>query len=1059
MEMVLALPNMTLIFSGHLSRKRFFTAPNSPPAVFDKLPPIFRITVFIVPVSTLTSTCTVLLGYSSIMFGFLKRLFGRGPSRDRSADPDDIVEEQWQADFSREDIPGRQSRVRFCITSENSYRAYLCKNALCLGLKKTNCIAWTEDLQFRYQDLDIQGRIRLDPNGGYAAAGFIFRMVDERTYYMVLVSNKGYFRLDLVRNSTPLALAGWTEAPGIPVSTEPGSCPIEFDLEVITYGSRILLAINGQWAGNWNDVSLSEGRIGFAAASYEKQGGPELYVPGNGPEFIAEASLLSFNLDSRIEEVGSRCDTLEDAAFPENRIRLAETLTALGRANPALVQLRKAWEGRENAAAALAAEVAAAEDGVVLAAIQSETSEVYTRKPKELFLGAKLALALEQWDEAEEYLEMLTTADRIDEELFREARNMKAALLYSRRRYTGLFQWAADTLAAGKTEEGESRNSKAAVRLFADPAGLYNLLGHAYFNTGEYQKAAEAYDTAFELDDKNGLAAKNAAASCELLNQNDAALERYLKAGRVFLAGNHYEELGLLVPKFHLLGETNWEARALSGKWAFGIEDWKTALEELDRAEELRKGPAGSKSGRGFRPPAPDPALYFLKGLLLSRQGRRLEALPLFEKAVKYAPDYPLFRFRLVENRFILNQNPDDPGLVLDLEAALAVKREEEEETYGWVHNFAAQVALSKGDVDKAQDHMDKASAVLGEVPAVRVNRSVSLYLKGFCDEALNVLESKQGEDPEGLMANCAGNLLVRSRRFEEADGYYRRAVIIAPDNVQYRCNRASCLIELGRYGEADDVLTAGGRDIFPKLSPDMLELIAFVAVKKGEYKRAEAAARAALAINPDHVPSLISLGWTKAFGGHWDELEAVLDHLDDLDLPEDAAKGRDDLEHWMEEALYRTVSCAACGREWRVERDAGPVSALRLYAMPPDNMPAGACPACGKTYCVGCRKDNLDESGRFTCPDCGKSLKIIDDGLKALLYEWAGKNLKKQKREKKNIPAEDKSPESRPDTDTALPKPDPASTDPVSTDPASAGAAAAQEPEAPPKPDPISVK
>jgi len=60
--------------------------------------------------------------------------------------------------------------------------------------------------------------------------------------------------------------------------------------------------------------------------------------------------------------------------------------------------------------------------------------------------------------------------------------------------------------------------------------------------------------------------------------------------------------------------------------------------------------------------------------------------------------------------------------------------------------------------------------------------------------------------------------------------------------------------------------------------------------------------------------------------------------------------------------------------------------------------MPAGTCPGCGKTYCVGCRKDVLDDSGRFVCPDCGKTLKLTDDGLKNLLSNWAKKNLRKKR-------------------------------------------------------------
>jgi tetratricopeptide (TPR) repeat protein len=933
------------------------------------------------------------LGYSSIMFGFFKRLLGLNSSVDRQADPDGIIKEQWQADFSREDEPGKQPHVRFSITSENLYRAYLQNNALCLGLKKPGCIAWAENMAFRYEDLDMKGRIHLDPKGGYAAAGFIFRMVDDRTYYMVLVSNRGYFRLDLIRNGTPLYLAGWTEIPDSRAATEE---ILDFELELITYGSKILLLINGLWAGDWNDSSIPAGRIAFAAASYDL---PEAYNGRNGGsrEFTAEAALSAFSLDSRIEETEKRYNEMKDRAFPESRIRLAETYTALGQINPALVQLRKAWESRS----ALAAELANAEDKVILSAIHVESPEFSVRTTKELLLGARLAMALELWDETEEYIEAVLNT----EEQESEARTLKAAFLYSRGRYEDLIQWTCEVL-EGKAEDGTAEEPRDTAKLFADPPGLYNLLGHAYFNTGAYEKAAENYDRAFELNNKNGMSAKNAAAAYELLNQGEKALDRYLKAGRVFLGDSRYEELGLLIPKFRLLGAANWEARALSGKWAFGIENWNSAREELDLAERLRREkPADKTQSSQTRPP--DPALYFLQGLILIREGKRREAMPLLEKAVKYAPDYPLFHFRLAENRFLITRNPDDPELAANLEAALKVQKDEQE-TYGWVHNFAAHVALSRGDLEKAKELLDNAAAILGEVPAVRVNRAVSLYLHDSLDEALEILQSKPEEDPEGLMANCAGNLLVRSRRFEEADVYYRRALTIVPENDQYRYNRASCLIETGRYGEADDVLTTGDR----KSSPEILELIAFVAVKKGEYKRAEAAARAALNIDPNHAPSLLHLGWVCAFGGRWDEVEDVLDHLDEVELREELAKGRDELELWMEEALFRTVTCASCGRDWQVDRYPGPVPALRLFAIPPDDMPAGTCPGCGKTYCVGCRKDALDESDRFTCPDCGKTLKLTDDGLKSLLNEWAKKNLKKQKRDAKKAAAAAAAPE-----------------------------------------------
>jgi transposase-like protein len=61
---------------------------------------------------------------------------------------------------------------------------------------------------------------------------------------------------------------------------------------------------------------------------------------------------------------------------------------------------------------------------------------------------------------------------------------------------------------------------------------------------------------------------------------------------------------------------------------------------------------------------------------------------------------------------------------------------------------------------------------------------------------------------------------------------------------------------------------------------------------------------------------------------------------------------------------------------------------------MPPDDFPAGTCPSCGAAYCIGCAREHLDENGRFLCPNCGKTLKLIDEGLKKMVYDWAAANM-----------------------------------------------------------------
>jgi tetratricopeptide (TPR) repeat protein len=861
------------------------------------------------------------------IFDFFRKIFRIRNIRRKNPDPDTMIYEQWNADFTK------PSQVRFDIKADFSYDANVRNGSLALGSKKSNCLVWVDDFWYRYADQVIEGNIQLNPHGGYAAAGFIFRMVDDSTYYTALVSNKGYFRLDVVRNGNPQTLIGWTEFP-------PAAF---FNLKIIAAGNNIVLIINSRWAAEIQDSTIPSGRLGFALASYEAG------LPGSA--YTAEAFLNSFTIESRIEEVMKEYERWdnETAADGLARFHLAETFAAMGQAEAAWVQLRKAWEKPD-----------------------------YRRTQRELLLACRLTLCLDFPDKAEEYAAACITAGA-DSPEGREALIEKAKIFYMTRRFEALKSFAE------KVVFGEKGN-----------ATMLTLLGHAYFELKEYGKASEIYDRAFEADGGNGLLAKNAANMYELLDRKEEALERYLQAGRVFLNADNYGDLGALVPKLISLGKENWQAHALTGKWAFGIEDWTTADREFKLAEDIRrqavesrKNPKKSKNGEitinlaGEDYYKEDSAVSFLRGMLLLREGNRVEALVLFEKAAALAPDYHLFRFKLAENRFLLSGDPNDPAFIADLDAALTLAPED-----GWTANLAAQAALSKGDLDSAKRYLETATRSLGDIPAIRVNQGVLYYLRDFPDKALGILSVPRNEDPEGVMANCAGNLLVRNGRFEEADAQYRRALAAAPRNTEFLCNRASCLIELGKYGEADDVL-AQAYNQGP--SPFIYELIAYVATKKGEYPRAETACRAALDIDPCYIPSLFSLGWMYVSQRRWNEAGEILRRLNELALSGDALTRREELRIRQEEATTRLFSCASCGRTWRVPLLPPPAKPFRLYAMPPDELPAGTCPECGKTYCIGCVKKYLDDSGRFLCTSCNKPLKLINEGLKKIVGDWAG--------------------------------------------------------------------
>jgi tetratricopeptide (TPR) repeat protein len=365
--------------------------------------------------------------------------------------------------------------------------------------------------------------------------------------------------------------------------------------------------------------------------------------------------------------------------------------------------------------------------------------------------------------------------------------------------------------------------------------------------------------------------------------------------------------------------------------------------------------------------------------LLFIRKGQRLEALSFLEEAVRLAPDYGLFHFRLAENSYLFSHDAQNPQVTKELKAALELIPDD-----GWVNNFAAQIKLACGDLDAAEEYLKKAACTLGEVPAIRVNRGALCYLKGSLDEALKILNADKRDDPEGLMSNCAGNLLVRSGDLERADEYYRKALNIAPGNVEYISNRASCLIKLGYYSQAEDILAPASP------SPEILELVSYAASQKGDYSRAEEASLAALEMKPDNLPSLFSLGWIYCNTDRWNDLKKIVNRLKRTKLSGEDADRRRELVSRLDKGLFHIINCAGCSRTWKVKREGKAIPSIKLYAMPPNDYPAGTCPDCGKTYCIGCVKKHIDNNSRFICPKCRTNLKLSDEGLKKIIYDWA---------------------------------------------------------------------
>jgi len=525
-----------------------------------------------------------------------------------------------------------------------------------LGIKKPNCIVWTDIPDIEYQDHVIEARFRLDNMGGYAAAGIIFRIMHEESYYLALISSKGYFRLDIVKNNSPKTLIAWTEisdfnsAPDeskhetLPQKKSTGKTQesaaqsIKISMNIITYGTYLIFLVNDKWVGKTSDDSIISGKIGFALASYESndkftikneeltetneekteddnQADNEYLntVKEEENEYVCKAYLDYISIDTHLKTIEDSYQKWNDDSNinAEYRLRLAETYAAMNEYSNALEQIEKAWKRRDDA----------------IRNVTAGYSKVRTRR--ELLLAARMSFRLERYKEAEEYINAI-----IDQ--WPDSAEAKLA-------YTEKMRILAEL---NKYEELKDFIIKYSTEINND-VDYFALLARSLWELKDYKNSADAWEKAYKMTGKNsnsqesGVYAANAANAHELGGRKKKALTYYITAAKIFFNLDNVHELAPIITKLSLLGEDNWEARALAGKWAFSLEDYKKCTEEFNAAEKIRTGRKPE--------PKPDPALYYLWGLVYFFKGNKKNAVKMLEKAVKYAPDYELFSSKLAE--------------------------------------------------------------------------------------------------------------------------------------------------------------------------------------------------------------------------------------------------------------------------------------------------------------------------------------------------------------------------------------------------------------------------
>jgi tetratricopeptide (TPR) repeat protein len=510
-------------------------------------------------------------------------------------DADGVVSEgKLTIDFAKTKKPP------FDIKSETSYNSYLSDGSLTLGLKKANCIAWVDMPDYEFEDHIIEAKIRLDSSGGYSAAGIIFRIMDEESYYMALVSTKGYFRLDVVKDNAPKTLIAWTE-----ISDFDG---INFTMNIITCGTCLIFHVNGKWLGEVTDSTVDYGKLGFVLASYESA--------EESNEYVCKAMLDYLSVDTRVKSIEESYKkwTDDNNINAEGRLRLAETYAVMDDPVKALDQINRAWKRRDE----------------VISTV-SNTAAIRTKK--ELLLAARMSFRIREYKAAEEFINSIL--DQWPESAEGKLACVeKIKILYELDKFAELKEFII----------------KNQANLNKD-IDYYTLFAKCLWELKDYADSALAWDKAFEMNAENGIYAANAANAHEMAGNTKEALSRYISAGKIFLNQDNMPELSAIMLKLSLLGTEDWEARALAGKWAFSLKDYEKSAKEFEASNKLRCA---------LRPrPKADPALLYLWGLVYYLKGKIKTAIRLVKRAVRLAPDYELFSAKL-EELMSINDNTDD---------------------------------------------------------------------------------------------------------------------------------------------------------------------------------------------------------------------------------------------------------------------------------------------------------------------------------------------------------------------------------------------------------------
>jgi Tfp pilus assembly protein PilF len=159
------------------------------------------------------------------------------------------------------------------------------------------------------------------------------------------------------------------------------------------------------------------------------------------------------------------------------------------------------------------------------------------------------------------------------------------------------------------------------------------------------------------------------------------------------------------------------------------------------------------------------------------------------------------------------------------------------------------QALLKSGRAQEALPHLRRGFEAGIELPLGGYDFALALHTVGDLGGAADVIRRIRPGDREDVEAWLRlGRLATRSRAPELADGFFRRAVELRPNQASVRQQYGLNLLVLGRYDEAAGELAEAVR-LDPR-DPDSLAHLAYCEFRLGRFADARAHSSAALALD-----------------------------------------------------------------------------------------------------------------------------------------------------------------------------------------------------------------